>query len=58
MQAAFHTRQGPASEVLQVGERVWIWNGQWLPPFGAAAQYTADLVEQGQALGHVVLDIP
>jgi NADPH2:quinone reductase len=106
MQAAFYTRQGPASEVLQVGEqptpepgagevhvrlrtsgvnpsdykvrkggfgralayplviphsdgagvidavgagvpasrvgeRVWIWNGQWLRPFGTAAQYIA-----------------
>ncbi|HET9205243.1 MAG TPA: NADPH:quinone reductase [Burkholderiaceae bacterium] len=26
----------PAS---RVGERVWIWNGQWQRPFGTAAQY-------------------
>jgi NADPH:quinone reductase len=23
----------------RAGERVWIWNGQWLRPFGTAAQY-------------------
>lgn len=28
----------PAS---RVGERVWIWNGQWNRPFGTAAQYIA-----------------
>jgi len=28
----------PAS---RVGERVWIWNGQWARPFGTAAQYIA-----------------
>src|SRR5690242_9779816 len=28
----------PAS---RVGERVWIWNGQWLRPFGTAAQFIA-----------------
>lgn len=25
----------------RVGERVWIWNGQWLRPCGTAAQYIA-----------------
>jgi NADPH:quinone reductase len=25
----------------RVGERVWIWNGQWQRPFGTAAQYIA-----------------
>jgi NADPH:quinone reductase len=24
---------------LRLGERVWIWNGQWKRPFGTAAQY-------------------
>ena len=28
----------PAS---RVGERVWIWNGQWKRPFGTAAEYIA-----------------
>ena len=28
----------PAS---RIGERVWIWNGQWKRPFGTAAQYIA-----------------
>ena len=115
MQAAFHTRQGPAAEVLQVGEqptpepgpgevrvrlrtsgvnpsdykvrkggfgralgwplviphsdgagvidavgegvpasrigeRVWIWNGQWLRPFGTAAQFIALPAAQAVAL--------
>lgn len=120
MQAAFYTRQGPAAEVLQVGEqpeprpgpgevrvrlrtsgvnpsdykvrkggfgralafplviphsdgagvvdavgegvpssrigeRVWVWNGQWLRPFGTAAQYialpAAQAVRMPDALG-------
>lgn len=25
----------------RIGERVWIWNGQWNRPFGTAAQYVA-----------------
>ena len=25
----------------RVGERVWLWNGQWLRPFGTAAQFIA-----------------
>jgi NADPH:quinone reductase len=25
----------------RIGERVWIWNGQWLRPFGTAAQFVA-----------------
>ena len=32
----------------RVGERVWIWNGQWKRPFGTAAQYIA--VPQAQAV--------
>lgn len=35
----------PAS---RVGERVWIWNGQWQRPFGTAAEYIA--VPQAQAV--------
>src|SRR5476649_530224 len=25
----------------RIGERVWIWNGQWKRPFGTAAEYIA-----------------
>jgi NADPH2:quinone reductase len=32
----------------RVGERVWIWNGQWKRPMGTAAEYIA--VPQGQAV--------
>ena len=37
----------PAS---RVGERVWIWNGQWKRPFGTAAQYIALPSAQAVAL--------
>lgn len=32
----------------RVGERVWIWNGQWKRPFGTAAEYIA--LPAGQAM--------
>src|SRR5471030_474669 len=25
----------------RIGERVWVWNGQWKRPFGTAAEYIA-----------------
>src|SRR5882762_7430874 len=25
----------------RIGERVWVWNGQWKRPFGTAAEYVA-----------------
>src|SRR4051794_21339514 len=25
----------------RIGERVWLWNGQWKRPFGTAAEYIA-----------------
>ena len=25
----------------RIGQRVWIWNGQWKRPFGTAAEYIA-----------------
>lgn len=34
----------------RVGERVWIWNGQWKRPFGTAAQMIALPSEQAVAL--------
>ena len=48
MRAAWYSRNGEAREVLMVGEgvnpdrigeRVWVWNGQWQRPMGTAAQY-------------------
>jgi NADPH2:quinone reductase len=32
----------------RVGERVWLWNGQWQRPFGTAAEYT--VLPQAQAV--------
>ena len=34
-------RVGPGVDPGRVGERVWIWNGQWKRPFGTAATYIA-----------------
>jgi NADPH:quinone reductase len=34
-------RVGPGVDPSRVGERVWIWNGQWKRPFGTAATYIA-----------------
>src|SRR5829696_6120393 len=39
-------RVGPAVDPSRVGERVWIWNGQWKRPFGTAATYIALPSEQ------------
>ncbi|MEW9921125.1 NADPH:quinone reductase [Marimonas sp. MJW-29] len=30
---------GPDVDPARVGQRVWIWNGQWQRPFGTAAQF-------------------
>lgn len=32
---------GEGVDRARIGERVWIWNGQWKRPFGTAAEYTA-----------------
>jgi len=32
-------RVGPGVPTRRVGERVWIWNGQWKRPFGTAAEF-------------------
>lgn len=34
----------------RIGERVWIWNGQWQRPMGTAAQYIALPAAQAMAL--------
>jgi NADPH:quinone reductase-like Zn-dependent oxidoreductase len=43
-------RVGPAVDPSRVGERVWIWNGQWKRPFGTAATYIALPSEQALRL--------
>jgi NADPH:quinone reductase len=32
---------GTGVDPARVGERVWLWNGQWQRPFGTAAEYVA-----------------
>lgn len=32
---------GEGVDHARIGERVWIWNGQWMRPFGTAAEYVA-----------------
>lgn len=34
----------------RIGERVWLWNGQWQRPFGTCAEYIAVPAEQAVAL--------
>jgi NADPH2:quinone reductase len=32
---------GAGVDAGRIGQRVWVWNGQWLRPFGTAAQWIA-----------------
>lgn len=32
---------GAGVDAARIGQRVWIWNGQWKRPFGTAAEYVA-----------------
>lgn len=41
---------GPDVSHARIGERVWLWNGQWKRPFGTAAQYIALPSEQAVRL--------
>jgi NADPH2:quinone reductase len=43
-------RVGPGVDVSRVGERVWIWNGQWKRPFGTAATYIVVPLDQAVRL--------
>ncbi|MCR9113986.1 MAG: NADPH:quinone reductase [Rhodobacteraceae bacterium] len=45
---------GDGVDATRVGQRVWIWNGQWQRPFGTAAQYIALPAEQAVALPDMV----
>lgn len=40
------TAVGVGVDPARVGQRVWIWNGQWQRPFGTAAEYIALPSEQ------------
>src|SRR5688500_5578428 len=41
---------GPGVEPSRVGDRVWIWNGQWKRPFGTAAELIVLPSEQAVSL--------
>lgn len=47
-------RVGRGVPESRVGERVWIWNGQWQRPMGTAAQYIALPAEQAVPLPDTV----
>lgn len=40
---------GEGVDQARIGERVWVWNGQWQRAFGTAAEYIA--LPSGQAVG-------
>ncbi len=44
---------GPDVPAVRIGERVWIWNGQWKRPFGTAAELVALPAEQALRLPDV-----
>lgn len=41
---------GEGVDAARVGERVWLWNGQWQRPFGTCAEYIAVPAAQAIAL--------
>lgn len=45
---------GESVDSVRVGERVWIWNGQWQRPFGTCAEYIALPDEQAVTLPEAV----
>lgn len=47
-------RVGPGVDPARVGERVWIWNGQWKRPLGTAAELIALPSEQAVPLPETV----
>lgn len=50
-------RVGSGVPASRVGERVWIWNGQWQRPMGTAAEYIALPADQAVPLpDHVGFD--
>lgn len=48
---------GPGVDRRRLGERVWLWNGQWQRPLGTAAEYIVLPQQQAVALAaHVGFD--
>jgi NADPH:quinone reductase len=47
---------GPGVAARRVGERVWVWNGQWKRPMGTAAEYIVLPVDQAVPLPDTVDD--
>jgi NADPH2:quinone reductase len=47
-------RVGSGVPASRVGERVWVWNGQWQRPMGTAAQYITLAAEQAAPLPDAV----
>jgi len=47
-------RVGPGVPAERIGERVWLWNGQWKRPHGTAAEYIALPAEQAVRLPDAV----
>lgn len=45
---------GPGVAKSRLGERVWIWNGQWQRPFGTAAEFITLPTEQAVPLPDVL----
>jgi NADPH:quinone reductase len=41
---------GPGVAQSRIGERVWVWNGQWRRPFGTAAEYIVLSADQAVPL--------
>ena len=50
MEQVSKTQVGEGIDQTRIGERVWIWNGQWNRPFGTAAQYVVLPSEQAVVL--------
>jgi NADPH2:quinone reductase len=47
---------GPGVATSRIGERVWIWNGQWKRAFGTAAEYIALPSHQAVVLPETTAD--
>jgi NADPH2:quinone reductase len=45
---------GAGIDAARIGQRVWLWNGQWQRPFGTAAEYIAVPAAQAVALPDAV----
>src|SRR5437763_17215182 len=50
-------RVGEGVSPSRVGERVWVWNGQWRRPFGTAAEWIVLPTEQAVPLpAHISME--